>query len=66
MDDSTPSKRKANKAYPVRISHYEDEAGLALLEELARRRGGVSLTALLRMLTREEARRIGLLEAGAE
>lgn len=53
-------KRTLNKDYPERISHYEDAAGKTLLEELARRRGGLSLTAMLRQLTREEARRVGL------
>jgi hypothetical protein len=50
-------------AYPERISHYEDAEGVKLLQELARRRGGVSLTALLRMLTREEAHRVGITAA---
>jgi hypothetical protein len=57
------AKRKAVLAYPERISHYEDAEGVKLLQELARRRGGVSLTALLRMLTREEAHRVGITAA---
>lgn len=61
MSERTGEKRKANQAFPFRVSHYETEEGLGLLEQLARRRGGVSLTALLRQLTREEARRLGLI-----
>ena len=56
----------APDGYDRRVAHYENEEGLSLLSELARHRGGVSVTALLRMLTREEAKRVGLEEGGAE
>lgn len=55
--------RKPRSAYACRVSHYENEEGMALLEELSRRRGGLSLTALIRQLTREEAARVGLVPA---
>jgi hypothetical protein len=56
----------ASDGYDRRVAHYENERGLALLAELQRLRGGVSVTALLRQLTREEAARQKLDTAGAE
>jgi DNA-binding HxlR family transcriptional regulator len=44
--------------YDKRVAHYEDEEGLGILAELARARGGMSTTALLRQLTREEHERL--------
>ncbi len=52
--------------YERRVAHYENDEGVRLLEELSRLRGGLSTTALLRQLTREEARRVGLIDGGAE
>lgn len=57
-----PEKRPAkmtNEAFPVRKIVYETDSGAALAAALARRRG-VSLTALYRLLVREEAARSGL------
>ena len=51
-------------AYPKRVSLYETEEGVALLKDLARRRG-VSSTDVLRMLIREEAIRLGISPAAA-
>ena len=51
--------RPASAAYPRRVSLYETDEGYGLLSELARRRG-VSISDLLRMLVREEARREGV------
>lgn len=53
-------RRRPNAAYPTRIAHYEDEEGIALLDAIAKRRGGLPVTALLRQLVREEAARVGL------
>jgi uncharacterized protein (DUF433 family) len=47
--------------YPRRLPLYDTEEGVALLQELARRRG-VSATALVRQLVREEAARVGIAE----
>jgi hypothetical protein len=49
-------KTPENREYAKRVSHYEDEDGLALLKLLARQKG-VTATALLRLLVREEAKR---------
>lgn len=68
MESNDKPKKKPGPAtaYTKRVSLYETEAGLDLLNELARRRG-VSQAALLRLLVREEAARKGLLdETGAE
>lgn len=46
--------------YEKRVSHYDNEYGKDLLDKLAAQRGGLSATALLRVLTREEAARKGL------
>jgi hypothetical protein len=46
--------------YSKRLPFYDNEEGMALLQQLARRRG-VKAAALLRMLVREEARRAGVL-----
>ena len=52
--------------YPRRISLYDTDAGMDLLQELARRRG-VSVAALLRQLVREEGARVGVpLKEGEE
>lgn len=59
----TPQRRgrpATGDGYDKRVAHYENEEGVGLLTELARLRGGVSVTALLRMLTREEAKRLGV------
>lgn len=47
--------------HPRRIAHYENDEGVRLLAELRRLRQGISATALLRQLTREEATRRKLL-----
>lgn len=52
--------RRKSAGFTTRLSHYENEEGLELVERLADRRG-VSVTALLRMLVREEARRVGFI-----
>lgn len=57
------SSKMTNLAYPVRLPHYETEGGAALLRLLARYRG-VSQTALLRLLVREEAARAGVSRQG--
>src|SRR4051794_561888 len=49
--------RMTNKSFPIRVPHYETEHGMLLLKTLAERRGLSSVTALLRELTREEAKR---------
>jgi hypothetical protein len=46
-------------AYPKRLPFYDNEDGMQLLHRLALRRG-VKAAALLRMLVREEAERVGL------
>jgi hypothetical protein len=50
--------RAARYSHPVRA--YEDEEGVRLLSEMARRRGA-TVAAFLRQLVREEARRMNLL-----
>jgi hypothetical protein len=57
----TPESRAPDGAFPHYQPHYENDEGMALLAELAARREGVSLTELLRLLTREEAGRTGLM-----
>jgi hypothetical protein len=47
------------REYGRRVTHYENDEGLELLKALARRRG-VTATALLRLLIREEAARVGV------
>ena len=58
-----PKKRRVGrprgKHYPRVLVTYETEAGAALAELLARRRG-TSVAALLRQLLREEAARLGV------
>src|SRR5438876_69760 len=46
--------------YSRRLSFYDSDEGIALLQQLAEQRG-VKAAALLRMLVREEARRTGVL-----
>jgi hypothetical protein len=61
MSERPPPKPSgAPREYDRRIAHYENAEGSRLLEELARRRG-IGVTALLRQLTREEARRVHLI-----
>src|SRR5947209_14115560 len=45
--------------YSRRLPFYDSDEGMALLQQLAQRRG-VKAAALLRMLVREEARREGI------
>lgn len=45
--------------FPHLVRSYEDDEGMRLLKELARRRG-LSQAALLRQLIREEAKREGV------
>lgn len=62
MEDTKRKRaRPPGSHYPRRLPVYDTEAGVALLQELARRRG-VSATALVRQLVREEAARLGLAE----
>lgn len=58
-------RRTAANPYSKRIPIYDTEEGLALLNELAQRRG-VSAAALMRMLVREEAKRIGIRDGETE
>lgn len=51
--------RVSDPDYPRRVSLYETDEGMALLKELARRRS-VSIAALMRLLVREEAKRLGV------
>jgi hypothetical protein len=51
------------REYPRRVSHYETDEGLELLKKLAKKRG-VTATALLRILIREEAARVGVTVGG--
>lgn len=51
--------RTTELEYAKRVTHYENDEGLSLLQQLARKRG-ISATALLRALTREEAQRVGV------
>lgn len=57
--EATGKKRQANAAFPERVSHYDNAEGMELLNALAQRRG-LSATALLRALVREEAGRQGI------
>jgi hypothetical protein len=59
----SPKKRVINASFPRRIVVYENDEGVELMESLAKRRG-LSSTALLRALVREEAKREGV-AAGA-
>lgn len=45
--------------YANRLMHYDDDEGMALLREIARRHG-LSLAAALRMIVREAAERRGI------
>src|SRR5438874_1592208 len=60
---SRPAKKgpPAVGAYPRRVPIYENEAGVSLLREIARRRG-CSMAAAVRQIVREEAVREGLTE----
>lgn len=60
------SKRRGSTAvtYPERMTHYDNEEGMALLRRIAQRRG-LKAAMVLRQLVREEARRIGLTDAEA-
>jgi hypothetical protein len=51
--------RSGGTTYPRKLPVYETDEGMALLQELARRRG-VSAAGLMRQLVREEAARVGL------
>ena len=50
--------------YPERMTHYDNEEGMALLRQIAQRRG-LKAAMVLRQLVREEARRIGLADGEA-
>lgn len=57
--EPTQKKRGPAPVYSKKVSLYESPEGIRLLGELAERRG-VSQAALIRMLVREEAARVGL------
>lgn len=59
INETVGKKRQANAAFPERVSHYDNSEGMGLLNTLAQRRG-LSATALLRALVREEAGRQGI------
>jgi uncharacterized protein (DUF433 family) len=63
--ESTTRKRPPALHYSRRLPVYDTEEGAALLQELARRRG-VSATALVRQLVREEAVRVGIVQPNGE
>ncbi len=60
MLQKKPVGRPQGQAFPFPVRAYENEEGLRLLTEMARRRG-LAVAALLRQLVREEARRMRLL-----
>jgi hypothetical protein len=59
---TSPQPEGSVPTYPKRLPFYDNEEGMRLLQTMALRRG-VKASALLRMLVREEAARVGL--AGA-
>jgi hypothetical protein len=61
VEPKAPKKRGPAPTFDKRVSLYENEEGVRLLEELARLRGQTQ-AGLVRLLIREEAKRRGLID----